>query len=81
MGLLKSIEIFRHISIYHTGVGSNNISFLPSLGFFIRIDWKFHRENKNLTGTARYASVNTHLGIGENCFYVTHFISIIICER
>ena len=74
---ISRIEYIHSKNIIHRDVKPDN--FLMGLNLLYIIDFGLakkyrdarthqhipYRENKNLTGTARYASINTHLGIGK----------------
>ena len=75
---MKSLFLFDSTSLdnFLMGLGrKGNLVYIIDFGLAKKYpDARTHqhipyRENKNLTGTARYASINTHLGIGSLFFF------------
>jgi casein kinase 1, epsilon len=70
------------------GVGNNrNVVYIIDFGLSkLFRDPRSHRhipyvEGKNLTGTARYASIYTHMGIGESLSFAFAFVlSLCLCQ-
>ena len=69
----KCVHIIFHFSFDCRGLGKKgNLVYIIDFGLAKKYrDARSHqhipyRENKNLTGTARYASINTHLGIEQS---------------
>ena len=65
--------LIAHVFINNRGLGKKgNLVYIIDFGLAKKYrDARSHqhipyRENKNLTGTARYASINTHLGIEQS---------------
>ncbi|WJX84797.1 Casein kinase 1-like protein 10 [Trifolium repens] len=62
--LINRVEFMHSRGFLHRDIKPYN--FLMGLGLLHTDSHRPYRENKNLTGTARYASLNTHLGIEQS---------------
>jgi len=59
--MLQRIEFIHQCGFLHRDIKPDN--FLIGTGTQQHIVYISYKDNKQLTGTARYASLNTHMGI------------------